>query len=160
LREEAASIDPSQPVFDVRSMSARVQETWGTQRLLSFLFSAFAGLALLLASVGLYGVIAYNALKRIREIGLRLALGAQPRQIVTLIFSHGMQLLLIGSLIGVVTAQIAARGLQSVLFAAKPIDLMTSLSVAAMLFVTTFLACWIPARRASRIDPMVALREE
>ena len=85
-------------------MLDRVQETWGTHRLLSFLFSVFAGLALVLATIGLYGLLAYTTLKRVREIGIRLALGARPAQIRTLILSHGLQLLLIGSAIGLVAA--------------------------------------------------------
>ena len=97
IRDVIASIDPSLPVFDARPMMDRVQESWGSQRLLSFLFSIFAGLALVLATIGLYGLLAYTTLKRVREIGIRLALGARPAQIRALILSHGLQLLLIGS---------------------------------------------------------------
>ena len=100
IRDAIASIDPSLPVFDARRMMDRVQESWGSQRLLTFLFSVFAGLALVLATIGLYGLLAYTTLKRVREIGIRLALGARPDQIRTLILSHGLQLLLIGSVIG------------------------------------------------------------
>src|SRR5438270_411848 len=92
IRDTVNSIDPSQPVFDARPMIDRVHETWGTQRLLSFLFSIFAGLALLLATVGLYGLLAYTTLKRVREIGIRLALGARPAQIRLLVLSHAMHL--------------------------------------------------------------------
>src|SRR5437867_2914505 len=99
VRDAVTSIDSSMPVFDARPMSDRVRETWGAQRLLSFLFSAFAGLALVLATIGLYGLLAYTTLKRVPEIGIRLALGARPAQIRALIFSHGMQLLLICSVI-------------------------------------------------------------
>jgi ABC-type antimicrobial peptide transport system permease subunit len=141
-------------------MLDRVQETWGTQRLLSFLFTVFAGLALTLATIGLYGLLAYTTLKRVREIGVRLALGARPGQIRTLILSHGMQLLLIGSAIGLVSAFALSRALQSVLFEVKGIDPMIYFGVGLLLFGATLLACWIPARRASRVDPMVALRME
>src|SRR5207247_6889622 len=99
-----ASIDPNQPLFDPRPMIDRVQNTWGAQRLLSFLFSIFAGLALVLATIGLYGLLAYTTLKRVPEIGIRLALGAPSAQIRRLLFSHGMQLLLIGPVIGLFTA--------------------------------------------------------
>ena len=109
IRDAVTSIDPSLPVFDARRMMDRVQESWGSQRLLSFLFSVFAGLALMLATIGLYGLLAYTALKRVREIGIRLALGARPDQIRTLILSHGLQLLLIGSVIGVVAAFALSR---------------------------------------------------
>jgi putative ABC transport system permease protein len=160
IRDVAASIDPNQPVFDARPMLDRVQETWGTHRLLSFLFSIFAGLALVLATIGLYGLLAYTTLKRVREIGIRLALGARPAQIRALVLSHGLQLLLIGSVFGLVAAFALSRALQSVLFEVKGIDPRIYLSVGALLFAATFLASWIPARRASRVDPIQALREQ
>src|SRR5216110_3230371 len=159
IRDAATSIDSNQPIYDPRPMLDRVQETWGTHRLLSFLFSIFAGLALLLATIGLYGLLAYTTLKRVREIGIRLALGARPAQIRALVLSHGLQLLLIGSVFGLVAAFALSRALQSVLFEVKGIDPKIYLSVGALLFTATFLASWIPARRASRVDPIQALRE-
>jgi putative ABC transport system permease protein len=160
IRDTVSSIDPSQPVFDARPMIDRVHETWGSQRLLSFLFSIFSGLALLLATIGLYGLLAYTTLKRVREIGIRLALGAQPAQIRALVLSHGMQLLLIGSGIGLLSAFALSRALQSVLFEVKEIDPKIYLGVGLLLFGATLLASWIPARRASRVDPIIALRQE
>jgi putative ABC transport system permease protein len=160
IRDVVSSIDSSLPTFDPRPMSDRVRETWGAQRLLSFLFSVFSGLALLLATIGLYGLLAYTTLKRVREIGIRLALGARPAQIRTLILSHGMHLFLIGSVIGLATAFALSRALQSVLFDVKGIDPRIYLGVGLLLFVATLLASWIPARRASRVDPIIALRTE
>jgi len=160
IRDVVSSIDPSQPVFDSRPMLDRVHDTWGTQRLLSFLVSIFAGLALLLATIGLYGLLAYTTLKRVREIGIRVALGARPGQIRALILSHGMQLLLIGSVIGLITAFALSRALQSVLFDVKGIDPRIYLGVGLILFGATLVAAWIPARRASRVDPIVALHTE
>jgi predicted permease len=160
IRDAVRSVDPAQPVFDVRLMQDRVEDTWGTQRLLSFLFSVFAGLALLLASIGLYGVLTYTTLKRIREIGIRLALGARPSQIRALIVSKGMQLLLIGSCIGLVAALALSRALQSVLFEIQGLDLTIYAGVALLLFAATLLASWIPAHRASQVDPMITLRAE
>lgn len=160
IREAVAAVDPSQPVFEVRTMLDRVEETWAANRLLSFLMSIFAGLALVLAAIGLYGVLAYTAAKRFREIGVRLALGAQPHQIRALILRHGMGLLGIGSVIGLVTAFALVRGIQRILFEVRSIDLNTFVAVAGVLLLTTLLACWIPARRASRIDPVMALRTE
>jgi putative ABC transport system permease protein len=160
IRDMISSIDPAQPVYDPRMMHDRVQETWGTQRLLSFLFSVFAILALVLAAIGLYGVLAYTTLKRVREFGIRLALGASPAQIRALILSHGMQLLMIGCVIGLVSAVALSRLLQSVLFEMKAADPNIYLGVGALLLGATFIACWIPARRASRVDPLVALRED
>ena len=160
IRDAVTSIDSSVPIFDTRPMIDRVQESWGSQRLLSFLFSIFAGLALVLATIGLYGLLAYTTLKRVREIGIRLALGARPAQIRALVFSHGLQLLVIGSAIGVVAALALSRALQSMLFEAKGIDPRIYLAVGIVLFIATFLASWIPARRASRVDPIIALRSE
>jgi len=160
VRDAVSAVDPSLPVFDARPMTNRVQETWGAQRLLTFLFSVFAGLALLLATIGLYGLLAYTTLKRVREIGIRLALGAQPTQIRALVLSHGMQLLLIGSAIGLLSAFALSRAMQSVLFEVKGIDPKIYLGVGLLLFSATLLASWIPARRASRVDPIIALRSE
>jgi putative ABC transport system permease protein len=160
IRDVAASIDPNQPVFDARPMLDRVQETWGTHRLLSFLFSIFAGLALVLATIGLYGLLAYTTLKRVREIGIRLALGARPAQIRALVLSHGLQLLLIGSAIGLVAAFALSRALQNVLFEVKGIDPKIYFGGGALLFAATFFASWIPAHRASRVNPVVAFRAE
>jgi len=160
IRDAVTSIDSSLPVFDARPMSDRIRETWGAQRLLSFLFSVFSGLALVLATIGLYGLLAYTTLKRVREIGIRLALGARPAQIRALVLSHGLQLLLIGSVIGLAAAFALSRALQSVLFDVKGIDPRIYLGVGALLFAATFFASWIPARRASRVDPIIALRTE
>jgi ABC-type antimicrobial peptide transport system permease subunit len=160
VRDAVTSIDSSMPVFDARPMSDRVRETWGAQRLLSFLFSVFAGLALVLATIGLYGLLAYTTLKRVPEIGIRLALGARPAQIRALILWHGLQLLLIGSVIGLVAALALSRALQSVLFEVKGVDPRIYIGVGALLCAATFLASWIPARRASRVDPIIALRTE
>src|SRR5438309_4484493 len=140
IRDAVTSIDSSLPVFDARPMSDRVRETWGAQRLLSFLFSVFAGLALVLATIGLYGLLAYTTLKRVPEIGIRLALGARPAQIRTLILSHAMRLLLIGSVIGVVAAIGLSPALQTVLFEVKGIDPRIYLGVGVVLFAATFFA--------------------
>ncbi len=160
VRDAVTSINSSIPVFDAQPMSDRVRETWGAQRLLSFLFSVFAGLALVLATIGLYGLLAYTTLKRVPEIGIRLALGARPAQIRALILSHGLQLLLIGSVIGLIAAFALSRALQSVLFEVKGTDPRIYLGVGLILFGATLVAAWIPARRASRVDPIVALHTE
>ena len=160
IRDTIASIDPALPVFDARPMMDRVQESWGSQRLLSFLFSVFAVLALLLATIGLYGLLAYTTLKRVREIGIRLALGARPAQIRALVLSHGLQLLLIGSAIGLLGAIALSRALQTVLFEVSGIDTRIYIGVGLLLLAATLLASWIPARRASRVDPIIALRTE
>ncbi len=153
-------IDPAQPVFDVRLMQDRVEETWVTQRLLTFLLGVFALLALVLATIGLYGVIAYTSLRRLREIGLRLALGAQRFQIQGMVLSHGMKLLGVGMLLGIGGALALSRVLRSVLFQVETGDLEIYFAVGVVLLFATLAASWLPARRASRIDPIVTLRAE
>ena len=160
IRDVVSSIDPAQPVFDARPMLDRVQETWGTQRLLSFLFSIFAGLALTLATIGLYGLLAYTTIKRLPELGLRLALGATRGNIRALILGQGARLLGLGLIIGLAGALALSRVLGSFLFEVKPVDPVIYAGVSILLAAATILACWIPARRASRIDPIVTLRAE
>jgi ABC-type antimicrobial peptide transport system permease subunit len=160
VRETVASVDPSQPVFDVRTMQERVEETWVTHKLLTFLLTIFAVLALGLATVGLYGVIAYTSLRRFREIGVRLALGAQRFQIQNLILSHGMKLLAIGVMLGIAGAIAISHLLRSILFQVQPTDLGIFFSVGAILAFATFAASWLPAWRASRVDPVITLRSE
>jgi putative ABC transport system permease protein len=160
IHDVVTSIDSSLPVFDARPMTDRVRQTWGAQRLLSFLFSVFAALALLLATTGLYGLLAYTTSKRVREIGIRLALGARPGQVCALVVSHGVQLLLIGSVIGLLGAIAISRVLQAVLFEVSDLDPRIYLGVGALLLTATLLASWIPARRASLVDPLQVLRTE
>ncbi|HKQ37483.1 MAG TPA: ABC transporter permease [Verrucomicrobiae bacterium] len=160
IREMVSSIDPAQPVFEVRPMLDRVRETWAPQRLLTSLLLVFAGLGLLLAAIGLYGLLSYTTMRRVREIGVRLALGARPAQIRAMILSHGLHLLVIGCVAGLISAVALSHLLQSILFEVKAVDPSTYLQVGLVLLATAFLACWFPARRASRVDPMVALRED
>jgi putative ABC transport system permease protein len=160
LREIVASIDPRQPVYEFRAMSDLVADTWATQRLLTFLLSVFAALALGLASIGLYGVLAYTTLKRVREIGIRIALGARPAQVGALIMNHALRLLSLGCVIGLVGALAASRALQSVLFQAGNTDLQVYFIVGGILLFATLLASWSPTRRACKVDPIVALRIE
>jgi len=160
LRQIVASLDPSQPVFDIRTMQERVAETWATPRLMAFLLTAFALLAFLLAVVGLYGVMAYNGQRRTREIGVRLALGARREQIIQMMLGQGMRLLAIGLAVGLVAAFASSRLLGSVLFEVNAGSPMVYLAVSVLLAIAAVLACWIPARRASRVDPMVTLRSE
>jgi putative ABC transport system permease protein len=160
LRKIVASLDPAQPVFDIRTMAQRVEETWATPRLMTFLLGAFAGLALLLAVVGLYGVMAYNGVRRMREIGVRLALGARRRQIVAMMLRQGMRLLGLGLVVGFAGALAASRMLRTILFQVSATDPFTYFAVALLLGTVAAIACWIPARRAAGIDPIEALRME
>lgn len=160
IRDIVARIDPTQPVYDVRTMEERVAETWATQRLLTFLLTIFAGLALLLAAVGLYGVLAYSAMRRLREIAVRLALGARPAHIRGLVMGHGLRLFGIGIVVGALAVLASASVIRSFLFGVSPLDAQTYLIVGFILSAITVLAAWIPARRACRVNPIVALRAE
>jgi predicted permease len=160
LRQIVASLDPAQPVFDLKPMHERVAETWAAPRLMAFLLGAFAVLALSLAIVGIYGVMAYNGLRRTREIGVRLALGARRRQIVTMMLGQGARLLGIGLLVGFAGAIGLSRAMRSVLFEVNATDPATYITVSLLLAGAAIVACWIPARRAARVDPMITLRSE
>ena len=160
IREIIRRIDPSQPIFDVRTLQERVAETWATHRLLSFLLAVFAGLALLLAAVGLYGVLAYTTLRRLREMAVRMALGANPMDIRRLIFSHGFRLFGVGIVLGAMGLAASAHLIRSFLFGIAPFDPATFAIVSMTLMLVTVIAAWVPARRASRVDPVIALRTE
>jgi putative ABC transport system permease protein len=127
---------------------------------MSFLLLIFAGLALTLSMVGLYGVLAFSALRRLREIGVRLALGAQPAHIRALILGQGLRLLAAGLLIGLASAIGFSRLLGSYLFEVKAVDPAIYAAVSILLTFAAILACWLPARRASRVDPILTLRAE
>ena len=160
MRNAVASLDSAQPVFEFRTMEERVEETWTTPRLLTSLLTLFAALACILAVVGIYGVISYNGLRRTREIGVRLALGARRQQIVTLILGQGLRLLLIGLFVGFAAAFALSGVMRSVLFGVSATDPFIFFVVSLILGCAAILACWIPAHRASRTDPMITLRAE
>lgn len=160
LRQIVGAIDPSQPVYDIRAMQARVEETWATPRLMTFLLGTFSAIALVLAVVGIYGVMAYNGQRRTREIGVRLALGARRRQIATMMLRQGARVLALGLTIGVVGAIALSRFMRSLLFQVNIADPAFYFAAAFVLSAAALLACWIPARRASRVNPMVTLRAE
>jgi putative ABC transport system permease protein len=160
LRNLITGIDPAQPVFEFRTMEERVEETWATPRLLTFLLTAFAALATILAVIGIYGVISYNGLRRTREIGVRLALGARRQHIISLILRQGIRLLAIGLAVGFAGAFVLSRVMRSVLFGVSATDPVIYIAVSLLLGAAAVVACWIPARRASRTDPMITLRAE
>jgi putative ABC transport system permease protein len=160
VREIVASLDPAQPAFEFKTMQERVEETWATPRLMSFLLVCFAVLALTLAVIGLYGVMAFNGLRRMREIGVRLALGAMPAQIRMMMLKQGMRLLGAGLVLGFVGALAFSRIVRSLLFGVSANDPLIYGTVTLVLAAAALFACWIPARRASRVNPMITLRAE
>src|SRR2546429_204649 len=152
-----------QPIFNVETMQQIVSESMSSQRFPMILLGAFAALALLLASVGIYGVISYSVAQRIHEIGIRMALGAHKRDVFRMVVGQGLALALAGLAIGVVAALILTRVLSSfslLLYGVGASDPVTFITVSVMLLFVTVVACYIPTRRAMRVDAMVALRYE
>jgi len=159
-RQQVKALDPDQPVYDTRALRELRDNSIAPQRLNFALLSVFAAVALALAVIGLYGVLAYAVAQRQREIGVRMALGAQRRDVLGLVVGHGMRLTMIGVILGLTGAFALTRVLEGLLFETKPFDPATFLSVTVILVGVALLACWIPARRAARVQPMAALRHE
>src|SRR5258707_4483646 len=141
-------------------MSEVVERSMVQPRFLSLLLGIFSGIALFLAAIGIYGVMAYSVAQRTQEIGVRMALGAQRLHVLRLVFSQGVVLLMIGTVIGLGGAFALTRLLRTLLFEITPTDPLTYSGVVALLIVVAFLACYVPARRATKVDPLVALRYE
>jgi predicted permease len=160
IRREAQTLDPSLPLYNIKTLEEQKNRSLYTARLAATLLSVFGGLALLLASVGLYGVMAYVVGLRRREIGVRLALGAQRRDVFRLVLKEGMALVAVGIGVGLAGAIAATRLLTTFLYDVRPTDAMTFIGVAAALAAVALLANYLPARRAARTDPMRALRNE
>ncbi len=160
VRAQVAASDPEQPVYDVTTMEQRLAESLSPRRFNMLLLSAFALLALVLAGVGIYGVMSYSVVQRTHEIGIRTALGARREDMLKLVVGQGFKLTLVGLGIGIAGALAMTRFLASLLYGVKPSDPLTFIAVSLILTATALLACYIPARRATKVDPMVALRYE
>jgi putative ABC transport system permease protein len=160
VRSAVLAVDPTQPVFDVRSMDDRLAESLGTRRLSVILVALFSGLALVLAALGLYGTLAYAVAQRTREIGIRLALGAQRAVVFRLILRRGMSLAGIGLGVGLAAALAFGRLLANFLYGVGARDPLTLAVVVFVLAAAALLACFLPARRATHVDPIIALRAE
>jgi len=160
VRTVVAEVEPNQALYNVMTMKQRLANTTTSPRLNAALLGSFAAVALLLAVVGIYGVMSYAVAQRTREIGMRMALGAQPGNVMRLVMGQGMRVVLIGAGLGLVGALALARVLRNLLFEVAPTDPATFVCVTLLLSAVALLACYVPARRAARIDPMVALRQE
>jgi putative ABC transport system permease protein len=160
VRSAVAAVDRDQPITQIRSLDSALSDSVAQQRLSAFLLGIFATLALVLASVGIYGVTSYSIAQRTQEIGIRIALGAQTRDVLLLVLGSGAQLAGIGVIVGIGAAIALTRLMQSLLFKVSPTDPFTLASVSVTLAAVALLACYIPARRATKVDPVVALRAE
>ncbi len=160
VRRELREVDPDLPMYGVRTMAERVDESLARRRFSMLLLTLFAALALGLASIGTYGVLAYLVSQGTREIGIRLALGATPRRILVLIVRHGMSVALAGVALGVAGAFLLTRFMRTLLFGVTASDPLTFAAIAGLLTLVALFASYLPARRAARIDPMVSLRSE
>jgi predicted permease len=160
IREAVRAVDPSQPVAQITLLPDMVNNSLGARRFVMSVLGVFAGMALLMAVVGLYGVISYAVTQRTQEMGVRMALGAQPGEILRMVLGQGMRLACGGAAIGLVVSLISSRLLQNQLYRVSPFDPLTFAVMAGVLIGAAVVASCIPALRATRVDPMVALRYE
>jgi putative ABC transport system permease protein len=160
VKQAIWSVDKDQPIYKIIGVDQMARESLGLRRVSSVLLGAFSALALLLAGLGIYGVMAFSVAQRTHEIGVRMALGAQPGSVLKLIMGHGMRIVIAGMAIGLAGALALSRVVASLLFGVKPTDGITFIVTSLLLVFIALVACYIPARRAVRVDPMVALRYE
>jgi putative ABC transport system permease protein len=160
VRKTIWSLDPDQPILQLGAAQARLDEVYAPRRFNMMLFGAFALVALLLAAVGLYGVLAYSVAQRTHEVGIRLALGARTCDVLWLIVRQGLTLTLIGMAVGLAAALALTRVLQNLLYGVSATDPVTFAGIALLLICVAFIASFIPARRATKVDPLIALRHE
>src|SRR5690348_224386 len=160
VRAQVRDVDPDQPLYHVATLQQVLSESLAPRRFNLLLLGIFAGIALALATVGIYGVMAFSVTQRTHEIGIRMALGAERREVLSLIVRQGLRLTLVGVVLGVAGAWALTRFLANLLYGVKPTDPLTFVAVSVILIAVALLACYIPARRAANVDPMVALRYE
>jgi putative ABC transport system permease protein len=159
-RHEIARVDRDQPISDVRTMDERIGRSLSSRRFSMVLLALFAGLALTLAAVGIYGIVAYSVTERTHEIGVRVALGAQRRDVMAMVVGQGMTMTIVGTAIGIAASAALARLMSSLLFGVSAVDPATFVAIPLLLIAVALAACYVPARRAMRVDPLQTLRSE
>jgi len=160
MRQAVQSIDPDQPIRRAQTLEVAIARTVAPLRFVAALLALFAGLALTLAIIGIYGVMSYAVAQRTQEIGIRMALGAQYHDVLKLVMGHGVILVMFGIGLGLVCGLTLTRVMASLLFEVKPTDLTTFAVVSIIQAIIAMVACYVPARRATKVDPLVALRYE
>jgi putative ABC transport system permease protein len=154
------TINPSVPIDEIATLDDRLAQHIAPRRFITVLLGVFAGVALVLAAIGIYGVMSYSVTERTHEIGVRRALGARDRDVLTVVLKRGLMLTLIGTVVGLGASLALSRVLTNLLFGVSSLDPLTFAGVALILAIVSLLACYFPARRATKVDPMVALRYE
>jgi len=160
VRQAVWAIDPNQPIANVNTLEKVVDESIAQPRLNMLLMGLFGGLAMLLSAVGIYGLLSHAVTQRTQEMGIRMALGARVGDVLKLVLRQGMTLALIGEAIGLVGAFALTRLIRGLLFGVTPNDALTFVAVGGVLAIVALLACYLPARRATKVDPLIALRYE
>jgi putative ABC transport system permease protein len=160
VRQAVWSLDKDLPVANAQTMEDLLSESVARPRFRTFVFLVLGTLAIVLAVTGIYGVISYLVSQRTREIGIRVALGAQRRTVVNLIIRQGMSLALVGAAIGLIAAFVLTRLMTGLLYGVEATDPLTFASITILLLLVSLSACWIPARRAAKVDPLLALRDQ
>jgi putative ABC transport system permease protein len=160
IQQEVQALDRDVPVYRIKTLDQYLGVAVAQPKFSALLLSLFAGLALLLTAIGLYGVMAYAVVQRAQEIGIRIALGAQTGDVLKMVLRQGLKLTTLGLAIGLAAAYALTRYMQSLLFGVKATDPSTFAAIALLLIAVALMACWIPAKRATKVDPMVALRCE
>jgi predicted permease len=160
VREQVWAVDKDQPITNIETMERLMAKSAAPRRFNLLLLGVFALAGLALAGVGLYGVMSYTVTQRTREIGVRMAMGAQKVDVLRLVIEEGMKLALVGALLGLGGALALTRLLKTLLFSVSATDPLTFIVIAAVLMIVALLACWLPARRATKVDPLIAIRCE
>jgi putative ABC transport system permease protein len=160
VRTVLASLDKNLPVYNIETIDGYLSSSVAAKRFITLLLGLFAVLALVLATVGIYGVMAFSVCQRTRELGIRIVLGAQPSHVLRLVLERGILLTFLGTAIGIALAMGVTQFISSMLFDVHPDDPLTLAGVATLVTIVALLACYIPARRATAVDPIVALRCE